>query len=124
MRPTHLMAVTLALSGLIACAAGLPMVTALDAQVAGVPLDELRGGRDVYVAKCSGCHRLYPPIDYDDAAWDAQVHGMRKKAKLGDEDIAEILAYLTAMNADASFEPSRDRASASVPTARHGVATQ
>ena len=124
MRPTHLIAITLALAGLIACAAGLPMVTVLDAQVAGVPLDELRGGRDVYVAKCSGCHRLYSPAEYDDAAWDAHVHGMSEKARLKDGDIAAILAYVTAMNGDRSLEVAQHWASASNPSESRGAATQ
>ncbi|MAF09780.1 hypothetical protein CMK11_04950 [Candidatus Poribacteria bacterium] len=124
MKLTRLIAAAAALAGMVACAVGLPPVTALDAQTAGVPLVALQRGRDVYVAKCGGCHKLYPPADYDDAAWDAQVHGMRKKARLTDGDIAAILTYLAAMNGDPSFELALDRASASGPTEGHGVVTQ
>jgi mono/diheme cytochrome c family protein len=100
-------AIAVALAGLLACAAGLPAVTALDADVAGVPIAELQRGRDVYVAKCSGCHRLYSPAEYDDAAWDAHVHGMRDRAKLTDGDVAAIVAYVTAMNSARSPEVAR-----------------
>lgn len=100
---THL-AAALALGGVFACAAGLPAVTARDAQVAGVSLHELRSGRDRYVAKCSGCHRLYSPAAYDDDVWRFQVDDMTAKAKLTDDDVATILTYLTTMNGDESRE--------------------
>lgn len=101
MRSLSLAGAALALGGLLACA-GLPAVTAHDAQMAGVPLHELQSGRGRYVAKCSGCHRLYAPSEYDDDAWAYQVDEMVEKAKLTEGDVAAILTYLTALNADAS----------------------
>ena len=83
---------------LFACAAALPVATEQDALLAGVPLPDLHAGRETYVAKCSGCHRLYAPAEYDDEAWAAHVPAMRKKARLTDGDIVAILDYVTALN--------------------------
>ncbi len=92
----HTLAV--ALTSLLACAGSLPTASQRDALLAGVPLADLHDGRDRYVAKCSGCHKLYTPAEYDDEAWAAHVPAMREKAKLSDEDIVAIVGYVTAMN--------------------------
>ncbi len=86
------------LTVLLGCAAALPMATEQDARVAGVPLPDLHEGRERYVAKCSGCHRLYAPADYDDNEWTVHVPAMRQKARLSDSDIVAILGYVTAVN--------------------------
>jgi mono/diheme cytochrome c family protein len=104
------LAAALALGGIFACAAGLPSVTVRDAQIAGVSLHQLRSGRDRYVAKCSGCHRLYSPAEYDDDVWRFQVDDMTDKAKLTDDDVAAILTYLTALNRDETSEVASLRA--------------
>lgn len=107
MKPWGIGVAAVALYGLLACAASLPAVTAGDARTAGVPLQELRGARDRYVAKCSGCHRLYGPEEYEDDVWAFQVHDMTARARLTAADTAAILAYLTAMNGDTSPEVAR-----------------
>jgi hypothetical protein len=63
-------------------------------------LSSLRSGRDLYIAKCSGCHALIPVDQYDDARWTAEVDEMLKlkKVRLTGEDRSRILAYLTTAN--------------------------
>lgn len=104
MRRLALFAFAATLAVLLACAAALPMATERDALLAGVPLPDLHAGRARYVAKCSGCHRLYAPPEYDDTAWALYVPAMRKRARLSDNDVAAILDYVTAVNG-ASPEP-------------------
>ena len=98
MRRLSLAALASALSVLLACAATLPMASERDAMLSGVPLRDLHKGRERYVAKCSGCHRLYAPAEYNDEEWAVHVPAMRKKARLSDDDIEAILDYVTAVN--------------------------
>ncbi|MBV8878565.1 MAG: hypothetical protein JO332_01250 [Planctomycetaceae bacterium] len=63
-------------------------------------LSDLRAGRELYIGKCSGCHALIPVDRYDDARWKAEVEEMvkLKKVRLGAEDQAQLLRYLTTAN--------------------------
>jgi hypothetical protein len=38
--------------------------------------------RKLYMTKCSRCHKLYDPRQYDDAEWSAWMSKMSRKAKL------------------------------------------
>jgi mono/diheme cytochrome c family protein len=84
----------------LGCAGSLPQVTVEDAEGTGIPLGDLRAGRERYVAKCSGCHELHPPGAYDDARWAREVEAMAERVRLEDQDRRAILLYLQSMNAD------------------------
>ena len=63
-------------------------------------LSDLRGGRELYINKCSGCHSLIPVDRFDDARWTAEVDEMLKlkKVRLSVEDRDQLLRYLTTAN--------------------------
>ena len=63
-------------------------------------LSDLRGGRELYINKCSGCHSLIPVDRYDDARWTAEVDEMLKlkKVRLSAGDREQLLRYLTTAN--------------------------
>jgi hypothetical protein len=63
-------------------------------------LSDLRGGRELYINKCSGCHSLIPVDRFDDARWTAEVDEMLKlkKVRLSAEDRDQLLRYLTIAN--------------------------
>ena len=53
--------------------------------------------RTFYLRKCSKCHRLYDPMEYDDENWTGWMQKMKKKAKLTDEDFKTISGYLESL---------------------------
>ena len=87
-----------ALAGGCAARARLPEPTALHAShVPGVSVAQLSEGRRVYVARCGGCHNLYSPDRYGEAAWERAVDKMAPKAKLTARQREDVLAYLLAV---------------------------
>src|SRR4051812_47010986 len=46
---------------------------------------DLERGRAIYTARCSTCHALPRPIDYDAPTWRSWMRSMAPKAKLDDE---------------------------------------
>ena len=58
----------------------------------------LRQGRQLYIAKCSGCHSVKAPSRYSEAEWDSVMTPMGKKAKLGNEEYEKILHYVLTMS--------------------------
>ena len=83
---------------LVGCGSPIPKATPVDADRAGVSLVDLRLGRETYVRKCSGCHALHAPDEFNDDVWVEQVHEMRDDARISDDEVAVILNYLRAMN--------------------------
>ncbi|HUS66615.1 MAG TPA: hypothetical protein VMZ28_18890 [Kofleriaceae bacterium] len=60
---------------------------------------QLEQGRDLYVARCGGCHPLHRPGELDAARWSIVVGEMAERARL---DVAQrdlVLRYLTALSA-------------------------
>jgi len=64
-------------------------------------LATLAKGRGLYIAKCSGCHRLHDVETYADMEWEFHVDDMiqRGHAKLDFADESMLLLYLTTANA-------------------------
>jgi len=85
---------TIALEG---CTTYLPEPDALMAGGDEGRLADLRGGRKLYISKCSGCHSLIPVDRFDDARWASEVAEMvsLNKVRLGGEEQAQLLRYLT-----------------------------
>ncbi len=65
---------------LAGCAGGsaIPVPGEADAVRArpGVTVEALRQGRDLYVARCGGCHRLYPPDHGRKEEWPGVIERM------------------------------------------------
>ena len=82
---------------LAACDSPIPRIDPESPLVADRPADELARlsrGRDEYIAKCSGCHRLYTPAEGDYEYWRQWTSDMAERSKLTSEEEARILAYL------------------------------
>jgi cytochrome c5 len=56
----------------------------------------LERGRELYVARCSGCHPLHPPDTQPAARWAAVLDQMAPRAKLSADERELVLRYLTA----------------------------
>lgn len=55
---------------------------------------QIEAARALYIAKCSGCHRFYPPANYSAPEWDAWMRKMSRKARLQPDQEATLRAYL------------------------------
>jgi hypothetical protein len=64
-------------------------------------LADLRAGRELYLAKCGGCHRLYDVESHSGREWKEQVEEMlsRKKVRLTGAEAAQLVLYLTTASA-------------------------
>ena len=58
----------------------------------------LERGRDLYVARCSGCHPLHRPDEYAAARWEPLVVEMGPRAKLSRSEQDLVLRYLTSVS--------------------------
>lgn len=56
----------------------------------------LERGRELYVARCSGCHPLHPPATQPAARWATVLDQMAPRARLSAEERDLVLRYLTA----------------------------
>lgn len=62
----------------------------------GLTQASLNGGRDLFAAKCNGCHG-YPDIAaIPDERWPEILKRMSKKANLVDEQANQVLAFVRA----------------------------
>ena len=100
-----LIGVTAVAALIVGCAAALPTVGPVDAERVNIPIDLLRDGRELYIAKCSGCHALYAPSKYTTAEWSREIDEMSQRSRLTDEDEARIAAYLHAFAKAEGAEP-------------------
>jgi len=71
---------------------GLPSDEAANA--AGLSLEQAGNARQLYLFRCAQCHRFYNPKDYPDAAWSQWMAKMSKKARLTEQERAELIAYI------------------------------
>jgi hypothetical protein len=55
---------------------------------------EYAGARQLYIAKCARCHRLYDPTPYSDAEWRMWLTKMSRKAKLTPAQEQELTQYI------------------------------
>jgi len=88
------------MAALQACAPNVPPPTQdyayyASAQGRNLDLASLQAGRELYVAKCSGCHGLHRPTRYAPELWPKEVDSMVVKAKINAQQRQAILDYLT-----------------------------
>lgn len=55
----------------------------------------LEEGRELYVARCSGCHPLHAPDTQPPERWAALVDEMAPRARLSPDERDLVLRYLT-----------------------------
>lgn len=60
-----------------------------------VSLEDLKKGRELYVKKCSGCHQLYLPKQFNEKEWEMTLNIMQEEAEISDEEVQLILQYIT-----------------------------
>jgi len=51
-------------------------------------------GRELYISKCGGCHRLHKRNEFTAAKWDSILVSMQKKSKTSNEQIKRIFNFL------------------------------
>ena len=59
-----------------------------------VSLGDLKTGREIYVKKCSSCHQLHLPNQYNEKVWSSNLNEMQTRAKITDEEKQLIYQYL------------------------------
>ncbi|RYD89712.1 MAG: hypothetical protein EOP50_17130 [Sphingobacteriales bacterium] len=57
---------------------------------------KIEAGHQVYTAKCGRCHALKEPSHYTAERWVPILQSMAPKAKLNDEETANVMAYVQA----------------------------
>lgn len=92
--------------GLTGCGAVIPRVTpefmAVVQQRApkmGLTIngpEQLESIRNLYINRCSSCHSLNDPRDYNEPEWHEWMHKMKKKAKLTTEHEQNLLLFVLA----------------------------
>ena len=60
---------------------------------------DLEQGRGVFVSRCSNCHNLPDPAQKTAEEWPAAVDEMAARARLSDQDKANVARYLASMSA-------------------------
>lgn len=89
-------------AGAAGCAGGRASVptgeqlSAAGALPRGTDMDAIRRGRTIFVTECGACHRLYLPQEHSPEEWRPIARRMGYRASLGDDQIADLEAYLTA----------------------------
>ncbi len=53
-------------------------------------------GKAIYEAKCGKCHKLYNVSDYSKEQWPNILEQMQPKAKITDDQKAQVLDYIVA----------------------------
>jgi hypothetical protein len=81
------------------CAARLPEPTAADAQRAakawpGTTVTDLHRGKQQYVQRCSGCHGLIDPHQFEAGRWPGFVKEMSGKLAISGNEVADLTRYL------------------------------
>lgn len=87
----------------ISCSSSIPAPTQEQIQWAsskwpGTGAKELSEDRDLYIAKCSGCHSLKVPSDYTEEEWKPILNKMGKKAKLNESEYEMIRQYVSTLS--------------------------
>jgi hypothetical protein len=100
-RTTWLLA-ALAAFLVVGCAGTLiPRISSTDAARAGTTTERLEEGRQIYVAKCTGCHAPLAPSALTAADWRREVHAMVDEANIDPESTELVIDFLVAFSRDA-----------------------
>lgn len=96
-------ALSLAACLAVSCASAIPPPTTGDVERvrsrwSDLTLEDLKQGRDLYVAKCAGCHPLKDPSELAPSAWPSAVDDMVDEAHLSSDERDAIVRYLVTMS--------------------------
>jgi hypothetical protein len=97
-----LLVVALAVAAACAAAGGLPVAGPQDVarsveRYPDVTLGELTSGRTLFASHCGACHAPPAPTSKAADAWPAEIHEMRLRAKLDDNQARLVERYLVTM---------------------------
>ncbi|MBI4509430.1 MAG: hypothetical protein HY698_07315 [Deltaproteobacteria bacterium] len=67
--------------------------------------ESLENGRVLLIARCSGCHELYPPAAYPATEWPELVVDMTKRSKLSAAEAEALVRYLVSVTEPAAPAP-------------------
>jgi mono/diheme cytochrome c family protein len=96
----NIISASIALAGLLAgCAARLPEPNAADAERAakdwpGTTVSDLHRGKQQYMQRCSGCHGLIDPHQFQAGRWPGFVKEMSGKLQISSDELADLTRYL------------------------------
>ena len=93
------LAAGVAAAGLAGCAARLPEPSSADAERAakvwpGTTVSDLHRGKQQYVQRCSGCHGLFDPHQFEAGRWPGFVKEMSGKLSISVDEVADLTRYL------------------------------
>jgi len=63
----------------------------------GAPLvtdEQIAVARKLYIAKCTSCHKYYPPSQYSEPEWETWMRKMNRKARLKSDEAETLREYL------------------------------
>lgn len=78
----------------LACAPALYIPTADQAAEAGITLEELQRGRQLYIDNCGSCHMLYLPKQFTAEHWKNEIDSMRTRVSITEREKQLIVDYL------------------------------
>lgn len=81
---------------LLACAPALYRPSQETANRAGVSLEELQRGRQLYVEHCGSCHHLHLPHEYPELKWKMELDTMTSRARITKEEEELIFKFIKA----------------------------
>jgi mono/diheme cytochrome c family protein len=56
--------------------------------------EDLKQGKATFEGRCTSCHQLYEPKEFDKNEWKSITHRMQKKAHLDDIEIGKVYNYI------------------------------
>lgn len=56
--------------------------------------EQTASARELFIAKCTGCHKFHPPANYPSAEWNVWMTKMSRKAKLHADQEELLRKYL------------------------------
>ena len=86
-------------AGVAGCASRLPEPNAADAARAakvwpGTTVSDLHRGKQQYMQRCSGCHGLIDPHQFQAGRWPVFVKEMSGKLRISSSEVADLTRYL------------------------------
>ncbi len=95
-----------ACASLAGCASRLPEPNAADAARAatvwpGTTVSDLHRGKQQYVERCSGCHGLIDPHQFEAGRWPGFVKEMSTKLEISGNEVADLTRYLVVASGSA-----------------------
>ena len=85
---------TISLFFCLACAPALYLPTQEVAEKTGIPLENLKQGRQIYVDHCGSCHMLYLPQQFTAPEWRKSMKAMHAKVEFSGLEEKLMLDYL------------------------------